>query len=186
MLTAIMSLLSGGATGLIGTLISSIFGSVKESQERKRDIELRKLDLEEKRLDIELAQKEFEFRDQEADREADVALRESADTLQAASYLHDKRSYSEGYKPSALGQFLLVLVDVFRGLVRPALTVYLIWLVWDTRAEVVAILAQAKISALSSFKAMAIYESVINMILYLAATCVTWWFGSRTNNGSSK
>jgi hypothetical protein len=90
------------------------------------------------------------------------------------------RAYSVGYKPSRIGKFLLVIVDFVRGMTRPGLTLYLIWEVHKTRAEIEAILAEAGVSGISIGEAIGVYTLVVETILFLVTTAVTWWFGTRT------
>ncbi len=168
------SLLTGGLTGVIGSLFSNISDIWKRHQDRKQELELKKLDMQ-------MMDKEWEYRSRQTEVEGENRVRESADNLREASYAHDSLRYATGLKiKSAWLSGLLVLVDVVRGLIRPALTVYLIWLVRNTRAEVRAVIdAAGGVQALDVTTAVQVYRSIVEMILYLAATCVTWWFGTR-------
>jgi hypothetical protein len=168
------SLLTGGLTGVLGSLFTNVADIWKRHQDRKHEIDLKKLDLE-------AMDKEWEYRARQTEVEGEIRLRESADDLREASYANDAIRYATGVKiKSAWLSALLVMVDVVRGLIRPALTVYLIWLVWNTRAEVRAVIdAAGGVQAMDVTTAVQTYRSIIEMILYLAATCVTWWFGTR-------
>lgn len=161
----ITSLLSGGATGLLGSLVTNVADYFENKRKNQHEIELRKLDIQEMQQEYE-ARKEI------------TAQQTSAQTTQT-SYEHDSRSYTSGMKiKSAWLKAGLVFVDMIRGLVRPALTVFLIILVWMTFSQVQAVLESAGVDPLPVNKAGAIYASVVDMILYLAATSVTWWFGT--------
>jgi len=162
----ITSLLSGGVTGIFGSVVSNITDYFEQKRKNQQEIKLRELDIQE-------MQKEYEARKQVA------AVKTSAETQQA-SYEHDSRSYSKGLDiKSAWVKIFLVFVDFVRGMVRPALTLFLIWLVWDTRQEVQMIIDQAGLDALSPEQAIGIYSAIVDMILFLASTAVTWWFGTR-------
>jgi len=167
------ALLSGGLTGVIGSLVSNITDIWKRRQDRQHELKLRQ-------LDIQMMDKEWEYRERQAETEASVDMQESADSLRADSYDHDARTYSVGLEvEAAWSKALLVLADFIRALVRPALTVFLIWLVWETRMEVVEVLDAAGMQGISAEQAVSVYASVVDMILYLASTAVTWWFGTR-------
>lgn len=159
-------LISGGVTGLIGSVVSNITDYFEQRRKNEHEKELRKLDIQE-------MQQEYEARKQI------TAQKTDADTMQS-SYKHDARSYSKDVDIKSVWlKTMLVFVDFVRGMVRPALTLFLIWLVWDTRQEVQMIIDQAGLDALSPEKAIGIYTAVVEMILFLASTAITWWFGTR-------
>lgn len=165
MLGWLTSILSGGGTGLIGSVITNFADYFEQKRKNSHEIELRKLDIQE-------MDKEYEARKEIK------AQTSSAETTQT-SYEHDARSYTSGMKvKSPWLKGALVFVDMVRGLVRPALTVFLIMLVWMTFLKVQAVLDSADVDHLSVEKAGAIYASVVDMILYLASTAATWWFGT--------
>lgn len=70
--------------------------------------------------------------------------------------------------------FLQGLVDVLRASMRPALTAYLVgvasyltWKAWN-------------ISGVAGTEVMAgVFASTTEVMVYMAVTCVTWWFGDR-------
>ncbi len=176
------SLLTGGLTGVFGAIFTQIADFFKRKQELKHEVELR-------RLDIEIMDKEWEYRNRQAAVEGEVEMAKSADRLFEASYSADSARYCDPSKLSSASAMLLVFVDVVRGLIRPALTIYLIWLVADTRSEINTIIKNAGgMTALDMSQAFTIYNSTIEMVLYLAATCVAWWFGTRStlSNGGKK
>ncbi len=168
------SLLAGGLTGVLGAVFSNLADIWKRRQDRKHEIELR-------RLDLAIMDKEWEYRTRTAEAEEEVRLQESSDALRTASYTADTARYIDPAKiKSVCLKAALVAVDVIRGLIRPALTVYLLWLVWDTRCEVRTVIeAAGGIQAMDVRTAISVYRLIIEMILYLASTCVTWWFGTR-------
>ncbi|MBU1001922.1 MAG: hypothetical protein KKE73_05320 [Proteobacteria bacterium] len=173
MLEFLFSIISGGATGLLGSLFKGVGDYFKRRQEMSHECEMR-------RLDMELMDKEWEYRDRAAAREGEVRMQESADDLQAASYEHDQATYSRGFKVKlAVNRTLLVLVDVVRGLTRPGLTIFMLWLIWDTRCEVQAALEAAGIERIDIAMAMDLQKRIVCTILYLATLCVAWWFGDR-------
>ncbi|WP_461210397.1 hypothetical protein [Desulfocurvus sp. DL9XJH121] len=178
MLEFLLSIVSGGATGLLGSLLKGVGDWFRRRQEMAHEREMRKLDME-------MMDKEWEYRDRAAEREGEVRLQESADALQAASYEHDRATYSSGFKVRlTFNRVMLVLVDVVRGLTRPALTAFMLWLVWDTRCEVHAALQAAGLERIDVAAAMDLQKRIVCTILYLGTLCVTWWFGDRGRGGS--
>jgi hypothetical protein len=70
------------------------------------------------------------------------------------------------------------LVDFIRGLVRPALTIYLCgvtsyitYMAWE--------IMNMQGVALTAIQASTIFHDVTSIILYLTVSCVTFWFGDR-------
>jgi hypothetical protein len=69
-----------------------------------------------------------------------------------------------------------VLLDLFRGLVRPALTVYLCVLSTLIYYQARELIAQ---QPLKPDQALQIENLIVGTILYLTTTCVLWRFGTR-------
>lgn len=73
---------------------------------------------------------------------------------------------------------LFAFVDIFKGVMRPALTAYYaaasLWLTWESYK-----LLDAKGIALTPIMAHDIFSSSVNTIMCLTITCVTWWFADR-------
>ncbi|WP_319778429.1 hypothetical protein [Maridesulfovibrio sp.] len=168
----LLNIVTGGATGLLGSIFTGIFSYFEEKRKNAHEIEMRKLDMEE-------MDKEWEYRQRAADREADIRLQESADDLQKISYANDTATYSAGHDLPKWGVIPLLLVDLVRGLIRPSLTVLLIWMIYSTRVEVMAVLEAAGVQSISVDSAMKIYNEVVSSILYCGTTALLWWFGSR-------
>lgn len=176
------SLLSGGLTGVIGSIVTNVSDYFEKRAKRKHQLEMRKLDLEE-------MDREYSFQKSMAAQEQEFKLDERSYDLQEKSYEHDAAAYSKGMQIEKWWlKAMMVFVDLVRGLVRPALTLFLIWLVWDTRAEVKAIMDAAGIqgNGISPEKAVATYGLIVDMILYMASMTVCWWFGTRPKKDRDK
>ena len=150
------SILTGGATGLIGTLFSGVFGFFKARGDRKHEIAMRKIDLEEFKLEAESAE-----RLQSLKLEGQVA-RADSEALQASYRLAQSR-WTSNVSLSSLQVWLLLLIDVVRGLMRPVLTCAFVY-------GSFYILQEEYIEP----------HDVVSTILYLTVASVTWWFGNRT------
>ena len=88
-------------------------------------------------------------------------------------------AFTDGLKEQSKNYGIKV-VDGIRGLMRPLITVYLL---------VIATLLTLKINqlvggldSLEMSELKGIYDNVINQMLFLTATAVTWWFGSRSSS----
>lgn len=164
---------SGGATGLLGTGMSLLFGWLKEKGERAERLEQRRLDIEHDRV-------EFESRERMADREAEKDEQLSADALQLASYKHDAATYSKRVEVTPAQGWLLVIVDFLRGIIRPAMTVYLLVLVSVLYFSIQGALSEASLNTdMSVAKAMAARDKLVDAVIYLVTTVASWWFGDR-------
>jgi hypothetical protein len=177
------SVLSGGATGLIGVALQR-FADYKNKQ---LDIEAAKQkfdqDLALKQVDMQIMEKEWAGRVQVAQTEAEAAADAAASQAFAASYAMEPKRYSEGVSVGKAGGFLLVLLDLFRGVVRPALTVYLCVLTTMIYYQARELIANED---LDPEQALKIENLIVGTILYLTTTCVLWWFGTRNKQEQPK
>lgn len=108
MLDLLMSVLTGGATGLLGSVISKVF-NIFEARERRRD---RLLEYEHERS---LLQMQAQLRQGEREHEMAIAQEASWGQVRSASYEHDE-SYGSNH------------LLAWMRLVRPVLTFLLIGL----------------------------------------------------------
>lgn len=156
MLDAFLALLTGGATGLLGTALSFAADWFRKRQRHAQEVELRRLDMEQARIEAE-----------SAERAAALAAEGEAAAAEAlaleASYAHAGRRWSLG------DSRWLVAVDVVRGLMRPALTCAFVGLA----GAVYFTLGAGDVDTLD------LKPRVVDTVLYLATACVLWWFGTR-------
>lgn len=165
MLDMIMGVLSGGVTGLVGTVISG--GMKFFENKQKHGYELAVMEMEMQQMDREAAN---------AVKIAETAM-EGADRTAAwqaleASYKESTARMSSGDHPA------LVWVDVVRGLMRPVITLGLlvmIGIIYFTRA---AELAGPNGTPMTVF--------IIQTVLYVGTTAVLWWFGTRNLSPSPR
>ena len=150
MLDSIVALLSGGATGLLGTGLGFVMRYFGDKQKHANEIELRRLE-----MDMIAA---------EAAAAASIEARRAESEESRASWEALSNSYQAVQRWSAGDSRWLVMVDVVRGLVRPSLTVWLCLLV----AAIYFTADDPDIRA-----------RIVITVLYLATVAVTWWFGER-------
>ncbi len=173
------SLLSGGLLGVLGSIFTNLFDFFKKKQDDSQALALRKLDME-------MMDKEYSYRENLATTEMETELQKSADTLVAASFAMDKSTYANKSKMGTFGNLLMVIVDFCRGITRPGLTLYMVWEVRCLRVDTESIIQAAGIQAIDTAQALAIYNNIVDMILFLACASFTWWFGTRIKQGLNK
>lgn len=157
MFDAVISVLTGGATGLLGTVVSGAIDFFQSRAEHNRELDLR-------RLDIELAQAEANSAERVAAIEAEGARGRAELEAMAASY---REASSRMSRPG--DGFLMKLVDFVRGMTRPVLT-------WGLVALVGVIYFTLGAGGLEP---EAIRPRIIETVLYLTTAAVLWWFGQR-------
>lgn len=180
----ILSILSGGATGLLGTVISGVIKFFNTKQEQK--YELAKMEME-----LKVMSAEAEHAEKIATVEAEAAETKAEWEGLRESYREAATRFSTGAHPA------LVWIDVVRGLMRPVLTLGLVILVaivffnasdaMDTSSleQIISTcqgmgLTEAELKECITNKSMESTQlRIIGTVLYLATAAVLWWFGSR-------
>ena len=154
MLDALMAVVSGGATGLLGTVVSGATAYFERRQRHQQEMDLRQVDLQ-------IARAEGASAENVAAVEAEALESTAAWRAFEASHRASTVRWSSGDSK------WLVAVDVVRGLLRPALTVaFLAFMGW--------------IYATMPFVAPEnLGGRLVDTVLYLATTCTLWWFGTR-------
>ena len=151
MFEAIGSVLTGGLTGIVGTVATGALSIWRAKQQHAHDMDARRLEIQEMRLEAERA-------DRQMAHETALAETEAAGLALQASYAEAGARYSEGDSQ------LLHLADFIRALVRPVLLLLLMGL-----------------SAAIFFTSddAGIREQITATVLYLTTAAGTWYFGGR-------
>lgn len=180
--TVFASILSGGATGIIGVIAQRVADYKNKQLDLQAQKDKQAHEIAMRQADAAILAQEWAARTKVAEVEvagrSDVADSESF----AASFATEPQRYSEGVKPTKGQGWVLVLLDAIRGVVRPALTVYLCvltTLVYVQAREMVG-------NGLTAAEALALVKMVVGTILYLTTTCVLWWFGTRNRQAQPK
>lgn len=156
----IESLISGGVTGLLGSVASNVLGYFKSKQEHKQVIELRKLDHaaaeQENRHALEQIKVEAEYRQAElqinAERDVDVA------ELAALKASHESDvAYAGDNK-------LMLVAEFVKKLTRPVLTFLLVFVT---------------ISIYFGSADPDLQDVIARSVVALTSTVVSWWFADR-------
>lgn len=177
------SILSGGATGLLGAGIAR-YADYKNKQ---LDIEVQKLkfdnEIQLRHIDERMMEKEWEARNQIAFTEAEARMDvEDSKSFQSALAMEPKLFHNPSKLTKAQNAWM-VLVDGIRGLIRPGLTLYLCAISTAVYMQAGKVIEQSPIPVES---AVQIYNQISSTILYLTTTCVLFWFGSRTKSDKVK
>jgi len=175
-LDSVLSVLSGGFTGILGTAIQSVY----QYKTRKLDIELEKSkaanELEQRKLDIEQTKQEWASRTQIAEITAHGEVdKADAETL-SESYQLEPEQYAEKTLLTHAQNWLFVVVDTLKALIRPSLTIYLCII-----TSLIYFQTRGLINT-NQGDSFALLEKLVNTILYVTTTCILWWFGSRNQN----
>lgn len=172
------SIFSGGITGILGAVITKF----AEYKQRQQDIKVLQINNEhELRLrdaDAKIMQEEWAGRERLALVEGETRQQVAADEAFAESYKMEPKRYSEFRDAPWIIQFLLGILDVVRGLVRPGLTVYLAALTTMIYWEFQALMETYAITP-SADQSMAMMQLMVSTFLYLFTTAFLWWFGTR-------
>lgn len=179
MFEMIASVFSGGLTGIFGSAVQKIGDYFQQKQEYAHEMEMRELDLKE--LEKE---KEASIAKVEAQSEAEQSIQqtENEGAAWSRSYKHDSRAYAEDLTPGQ--NWLMVIVDMSRGMIRPFLTMYLAGV-----ATYMVMKMNALVGGMESVNIEKVHDlwwQVTMTVLYIASTAITWWFGSRAKVNPAK
>lgn len=161
MLESILAIATGGATGLLGTLLSGAMGFFERRQRNRHEIELRRVDLEITRSEAATVEKVAAIEAESTETQAELA-----------AFAESHRAAAVRWSTGESGW--LTFVDVVRGLMRPVLTV-------ASLAAAIAIYWSLPFAPTGEEVA----ERVVDTVLYIATTTALWWFGTRPKRASS-
>lgn len=177
------SVFSGGATGLLG-VVAQRFADYKNAQlQMKLEQQRGEIEVAKRKADAEIMAAEWAGRLKVAAEEGATARDVAESKAFEASIFKEPPRYSSLQVMTAAQNWVLVILDALRGIVRPALTVYLcilttyIW--WQVRALVAT-------EDLKPEHVLAIWGKVVDTILYLTTTVTLWWFGTRNKGQAPK
>ena len=183
------NLIFGGITGLIGSITTSITNY--KIQKLKNEHEIAVIAAKTSAM---TAQAEAGIKIAQTKTEGEIAIADQR-TFETSIQVGNKNLFSskwvdklfavEGwmkYFSVPIGvfvAFLFACIDVLKGFTRPGMswlfvgaTIYLAYMT-------MGILADGGIAAMTVTQAMAILTHILDIVLYLTTTCVTWWFGDR-------
>jgi hypothetical protein len=181
--TVFGSIFSGGATGLIGVAIQRWADYKNRQLDIQIEREKRETEIAKRKADAEIMREEYSGKLKVAQEEGATA-RDVADSQAfAQTLLREPERFSNAATVSGGQQWILVLLDAFRGSVRPLLTIYLCALMTFVWYQVRQELAGIEIGPQA---ALDVWRMVVANILYLTTTVVLWWFGTRNKGPQPK
>lgn len=174
--TVFGSIFSGGATGIIGVLVQRFADYKNKQLDLQLEAQKFSQQLELKKVDAEIMRQEYAAKQQIAVIETQGATDVADAVAFAASYTLDPKQYSNPSVMTPGQNWVMVLLDAFKGSIRPVLTLYLCTLTTLVYFQSRMLLSNEDIDA---EKAMELTRMIVGSIIYLTTTCVLWWFGTR-------
>lgn len=170
----IASVLSGGLTGIIGSVAQGIFAY----KSKQLDVELQKEkyinELELRKADAAIMAQEWASRTQIAQTEASAQVDSEDAKAFTTALTSEPQRYSEGQLTNKQN-WLMVLLDFCRGIIRPGLTLYLCGITTAVYFHAKDLMGHD----MSPEQSYQLVMQIVNTILYLTTTCVLFWFGTR-------
>lgn len=158
MLDLLMGVLSGGVTGLIGTVISGGMKFFENKQKHGHELAIMDMEIKQMHVEAEIAR--------------DVAELDMESKDRTAAWSALEASYKESTSRMSTGDSQwLVMVDVVRGLMRPVITLGLL-----LGIGVIYFTVGAD-TTLPDGTPMTV--NIIQTVLFVGTTAVLWWFGTR-------
>jgi hypothetical protein len=191
----ILETILGGVTGLIGNVVGGWF-KLKQARlqkeiregDRAHEVAMVKAETEamimEAKANIKITQAQVEGAIDLKDAEAFMQSQEEGNKALFDNKWIDALMSTTGWwriitlPLASFIAFLFGFVDFLRGIIRPALTVYLCgvttWVTWMAWT-----IMQTEGMTISVFQAVDIFKDTTSIVTYLTVSCVTWWFGDR-------
>lgn len=182
-LDLIGGVVSGGVTGILGGALQ-MFATYKGKQldmalEKQRgDNEVAK-----REIDHKIAQAEYAGKLAVAKEEGETAKEVAASVAFSKGLIAEPERYSSQSTLTAGQNWLFVIIDCLRGIVRPALTLYLCALTTYIWWQVRQLISKEDLVAADVLE---VWRLVVQTILYLTTTCILWWFATRNTQSAPK
>jgi len=165
---ALGAIMSGGLTGIVGSAITAFSEIKKQKMLFQHEEKMEELSIQALKMETEANLKLVEV-----ETEGKITIADA--TTLAESYKADMATYSQEAQKGKVTSFLLVMVDVLRGLIRPLITFYFTVLISILFFRFYSL--YSRLEDLS--KSAEILDNVVLVILYVGTTCILWWFGTR-------
>lgn len=176
------SVVGGGVTGILGVVVQR----VADYKNKQLDMQIAKEkyahETNMRKVDAEIMAQEWAGRTRVAEVEAEAKVDAADASAFQASFAEPTRATAP-IKVTRGQAWVVVILDVIRGIVRPGLTVYLCVLTTLVYMQATALIGVDGIAALTSEQVLQLILKVVGTVLYLTTTCVLWWFGTR-NKGA--
>jgi len=158
MLDLLMGVLSGGVTGLLGTVISGGMKFFENKQKHGHELAIMQAENEQMVVEANIAK--------------DIAELDMESKDRTAAWSALEASYKESTTRMSTGDSAwLIVVDVVRGLMRPVITLGTLVLM--------AVIFFTVADGMNGPDGIPVTVTIIQTVLYIATTSVLWWFGTR-------
>lgn len=184
-LDAVLSVVSGGATGIIGAGIQTFAAYKTQQLQIQADAQKASHELSMVEAQAKVMAQEWSARTQVAQIEAQGAVDSEEAKAFTASMTSEPKRYAEGLAANGWQAGLMFLLDFFRGFVRPAMTFYLCALTTYVAVQSHNLLVEHGYS-LTVEQALANDQRIVETVLYLTTTVTLWWFGTRPSKAGAK
>lgn len=186
-----LDVIFGGLTGLIGNVVTGITNYKTKKLEVLHEEKMVELEtnamIKEAEMNIAVTKAEIEGEVELADSAAYIeSLRSGQKSLFGKEWI-DKLFSIQGKFLGPLAKLVGIgvagafgFIDWLRGFMRPALTAYLVGMATVITIMAWKIIQEYGMQAITADQAVQIFREVTSVIVYLAVSCVTWWFGDRT------
>jgi hypothetical protein len=183
------NLIFGGITGLIGSITTSITNYKIQKLKNEHEVimvkENTKAMIAETEANIKITQVESEAAIELADSQAYLKSIELGNKNMFSQKWIDKLFMVTGWvrfiaiPVGVLIAFLFGMVDFLKAFTRPGITWLFTGATLFLAYTAYQVLGASGMSAMDTTAAMAILTHVMDIVLYLTVSCVTWWFGDR-------
>jgi len=179
----------GGLTGLVGNIITGFVNYKTMKAKNAHEAKMVALNLAAKKAEnqmkIDLGKAQIAGEVELADAAAFTKGLEQADKQSFGEEWIARLFSVEGwmkYVAIPVGLLIATLfgcLDFLRGLMRPALTIYLTGMASFITWKAYDLIQVAGVDTMTVTQAIDMYAQTTQIIIYLTVTCVTWWFGDR-------
>jgi len=183
------NLIFGGITGLIGSITTSITNYKIQKLKNEHEIAMVQANttamIKEAEANIKITQAETEAAVELADSQAYLKSIELGNKNMFGEKWVDRLFLVEGWLKyfsipvGVIVAFMFGLVDFLKAFTRPGITwlftgatLFLAYTAWQ-------VLGTSGIDAMDVNQALLILSQIIDIVLYITVSCVTWWFGDR-------
>ena len=175
----ILSALGGTISGLLGSLATNVFNFFSQKEKNKHEIELIKARtqerIEEAKAHIQTLQIQSEIAQEKANSDIYQLSQKLGNRTAAPSQLIEKLFDSKWTVwLGSLLVFLLGMVDVIRAAIRPGVTIVLLLTTGYLTYQNIQFMQQN-----GNLITAGMVQMVIESIIYLTFTTISWWFGDR-------
>lgn len=183
LMNALTSVLAGGATGLIGSVVTTGFNFFNQKQKNKHDLAVLEMEskilIEETKAEILVTEAKVtgEIQNTEAETFRDSVQQSAVKALSEKTLT----SLAENKGTRWIAAFialLLGILDFVKGMIRPSVTVYMLILITLFYLSAKEIVDKAGVE-MSLTEAQALMQHIVFTVLYIATTIIFWWFGER-------